>query len=85
MSQYYICRYTPPVVVQSPMRANYYTNYSHYSYSILFHTKIIIPIVIICYDFIPKILILTALSTIEYVLLYEKSSIITNFVFHSRC
>ena len=79
MSQYYICRYTPPVVVQSPMRANSYSNYS-YLIPILFHfLKIIIPIVIICYDFIPKMQILTALSTtesvlriIKFVLLYEK-------------
>ena len=91
MSQYYICRYTPPIVVQSPTRANYYTNYSHYSYSIPFHTKMIIPIVIIYYDFIPKILILLVLRIIKFVLLYEKqlyyyefrislSMLITNFV-----
>ena len=32
----------------------------------------IIPIVIICYDFIPKILILILLRIIKFVLLYEK-------------
>ena len=28
MSQYYICRYTPPIVVQSPMRADNHSQYS---------------------------------------------------------
>ena len=76
MSQYYICRYTPPIVVQSPTRANSYSQYSLIPVMdilILFHfLKIIIPIVIICYDFIPKMQILLVLRIIKFVLLYEK-------------
>lgn len=34
--------------------------------------KMIIPIVIICYDFIPKMQILMVLRIIKFVLLYEK-------------